>query len=186
MNVHRRERWRADLRERRRREWRTRGGSPALHGCARSRGHAGRTGRHGIAGGPGARHRARAGVWSPNPLCVERDGATPHGSASAARLFGPGTWCERRSRYLDRSALLQTVRTAVSAFSATRECPAPWGDRRPASHREAGGYVVRRRPSRSWRAPSSCLGRAVAVTAGIIGESAPRAGGSRFLEASRD
>ena len=55
-------------------------------------------------------------LCSSDPLCADHtpdvDGATLHGACCHACLFAPETSCERGNRYLDRTLLVQTVRSA--------------------------------------------------------------------------
>ena len=58
----------------------------------------------------------QAARCSADPLCADHvpdaDGTTIHGACCQACLFAPETSCERGNRYLDRTLLVQTVRSA--------------------------------------------------------------------------
>ena len=55
-------------------------------------------------------------LCSSDPLCADHapdiDGTTLHGACCHACLFAPETSCERGNRYLDRTLLVETVRSA--------------------------------------------------------------------------
>ncbi len=62
-----------------------------------------------------------ARLCASDPLCAEHlpygAGCTLHGAACHACLFAPETSCERGNKYLDRSALVDTLdRTSISFF----------------------------------------------------------------------
>lgn len=63
---------------------------------------------------------AQIALCSSDPLCAdhlpEPDGSTLHGASCHACLFAPETSCERGNRYLDRTVLVATVRTASLAL----------------------------------------------------------------------
>lgn len=70
------------------------------------------------------RHIARAleqiGLCSSDPLCAdhvpEDGGRTLHGAVCHACLFAPETSCERGNKYLDRTALVDTLHERGTAF----------------------------------------------------------------------
>lgn len=70
------------------------------------------------------RHVRRAleqiGLCSSDPLCAdhlpERDGATLHGASCHACIFAPETSCERGNKYLDRAAIVGTIRGNAAPF----------------------------------------------------------------------
>jgi hypothetical protein len=57
---------------------------------------------------------------SSDPICAEHEpvanGLELHGAACHACLFAPETSCERGNRYLDRTALVQTIRQAGTGW----------------------------------------------------------------------
>lgn len=79
-----------------------------------------RMGRPDELGGHLSRALDHIALCSSDPLCADhvpdRDGSTLHGAACHACMFAPETSCERGNKYLDRSALVETVHTIGAPF----------------------------------------------------------------------
>jgi hypothetical protein len=67
----------------------------------------------------------QVGLCASDPLCAEHEAggeqSTMHGAACHACLFAPETSCEYNNRFLDRTALVETVRQERLGFFASAE-----------------------------------------------------------------